>query len=140
MIIRIIPETELEKQNMKTLEHTGVREFMVFGNKKDPDGLLIDFHEWSGQYRYLIGGVHYFGEILNDERKNRLEMARNQESHSAVMGPRVPQGPQGPQAPSHPNLKVVSVDGEAVPDTGLPQTQEELTAKVEAIQDDIEKN
>jgi hypothetical protein len=76
MIIQVIPETEQEKLNMDVVEHRGVREFMVFGNKVNEEGLLIDFHEWAGGYRYLIGSLHYFANIVDEERKNRSNFAQ----------------------------------------------------------------
>ena len=91
MIIQIIPETEQEKLNMEIVEHRGVREFMVFGNRVSDDGMLIDFHEWAGGYRYLIGSLHYFANIVDEERKNRAEFAKtgSVKSASAVPAPEV---------------------------------------------------
>lgn len=79
MIVRIIPETELERQHVKEVEHTDVKEFFMFGNRLDSDGNLIDFYDWSGQYRYLIGGLEYFKEIVNDERRAREGTAASPE-------------------------------------------------------------
>jgi hypothetical protein len=76
MIIQVIPETEQEKLNMDIVEHRGVREFMVFGNKTDNDGMLVDFHEWQGGYRYLVGSLHYFANIVDEERKERADFAK----------------------------------------------------------------
>jgi hypothetical protein len=75
MIIQIIPETEQEKLTTDIIEHRGVREFMVFGNKVDNNDLLVDFHEWSGGYRYLVGSLHYFANVVDEERRSRAEFA-----------------------------------------------------------------
>lgn len=60
MIIKIIPETDMEKRRVKEVEHAGIKEFFMFGNKKENDGDLVDFHDWTGGYRYLIGSLEYF--------------------------------------------------------------------------------
>ena len=67
MIIKIIPETDMEKKRVKSVTHKGVKEFFIFGNKKEDDGDLIDFHDWSGGYRYLIGSMKYFDTIIESE-------------------------------------------------------------------------
>jgi len=69
MIIKIIPETDFEKQKYQEVEHTNIRSFFIFGNKKDKDGDLIDFHEWTGPYRYLEGSLYYFLTTISEERK-----------------------------------------------------------------------
>lgn len=118
MIVRIIPETEAEKQKMKTIEHQGVKEFMVFGNKKDADGYMVDFHEWSGRYRYLIGSLNFFQEVLHDERRERDASAREQETYKTIMANKAKpvQGQaqvinvpaeEVPQPPAVPTLKLV---------------------------------
>jgi len=76
MIVKMIPETEEEKQRyaskgLGSIEHTGVREFLIFGNKIDNEGDLADFHEWHGSFRYLMGGCNFFYEIINDKRKSQ---------------------------------------------------------------------
>jgi hypothetical protein len=75
MIIKLIPETEAEKMRFKgqeEIEHANVKEYFFVGNKMDADGSLVDFHEWNGAYRYLIGTVGYFYEIINDERRRGM--------------------------------------------------------------------
>ena len=74
MIIKIIPETEQEKKayaakGMDEAEHKGIREYMLFGNKIDEDGDLADFHEWHGSFRYLMGGLDFFYQTINDKRQ-----------------------------------------------------------------------
>ena len=71
MIIKIIPETEAEKAKIQEAEHYNVREFLIFGNKKDGDGELVDFHDWSGSYRYLLGSIYYFSNFIADEQNSK---------------------------------------------------------------------
>jgi len=104
MIVKIIPETDAEKQKMKPMEHTGVKEFMIFGNKKDSDGLVVDFHEWTGRYRYLIGSLSFFEEVLHDERRERDAQTREQESYKSIMNNKNRQG-INPSAPKTINIE-----------------------------------
>ena len=75
MIIRMSPENEEEKKKFvakfKTDEvvHTGVMDYFIFGNKIDADNEVVDFHEWKGGYRYLLGSLDYYYNIVNDERR-----------------------------------------------------------------------
>lgn len=75
MIIKLIPETDEERtrftENFQSVElvHSGIKEFFIFGNKLLADSQLIDFHEWSGNPRYLMGNLSYFYEVVNDERR-----------------------------------------------------------------------
>jgi len=77
MIIKLIPETDEERtrfvENFQSQElvHSGVKEFFIFGNKLLADSQLTDFHEWSGNPRYLIGNLSYFYEVVNDERRSK---------------------------------------------------------------------
>jgi len=121
MRIQIIPETEAEKQKIETLEHTGIREFMLFGKKVDSDGQAVDVHEWTGSYRYLIGSMAFFQEVLNDERRERNSDAREQETRKNLIGEQ--NTPQTAQHPA-PELKVIKVDGSGA-DT--PTIEEDLT-------------
>lgn len=78
MLVKLIPETEEEIQNyaakgVAEIEHAGVREFMMFGNKIDSDGDMADFHEWHGSYRYLMGSLNYFYEMINDKRRGGVD-------------------------------------------------------------------
>jgi len=82
MIIKLIPETEEEKanyasKNITEVIHSGVREYMLFGNRIDQDGDLEDFHEWHGSYRYMMGSLNYFYETINDKRR-ALELGPQQ--------------------------------------------------------------
>ena len=69
MIIKIMPENDIERQRIQAVEHTGVKEFFIFGNKKDKDGDLIDFHDWTGSYRYLEGSLYHFLTTITEEKK-----------------------------------------------------------------------
>ena len=106
MKIQIIPETEEEKQKIENIEHSGIKEFLLFGNKVDADGQGVDIHEWSGSYRYLIGSMEFFTEVLHDERRERNSMVKQEEVMKQLQ--------DEPQLAKFtpPNLKVVSVDQE----------------------------
>ncbi|MFA5312903.1 MAG: hypothetical protein WC375_06230 [Methanomassiliicoccales archaeon] len=71
MIIKIIPENDKEKAYISEVEHKNVKEFFIFGNKQDTDGDLLDFHDWHGSYRFLLGSLGYFTTIISDERRNK---------------------------------------------------------------------
>lgn len=77
MIIKLMPETDEERtrftENFQSSElvHSGVKEFFIFGNKLLADSQLTDFHEWSGNPRYLMGNLSYFYEVVNDERRSK---------------------------------------------------------------------
>jgi len=75
MIIKLIPETEEEKNRFREnfssdeIVHEGINEFFLFGNKLVNNVQLTDFHEWTGSPRYLMGNLRYFYEVVNDERR-----------------------------------------------------------------------
>jgi len=71
MIIKIIPETDFEKARVQAVTHNNVGEFFIFGSKKDVDGDLVDFHDWSGFYMGLIGKIHYYELQLIEEQRNK---------------------------------------------------------------------
>lgn len=76
MIIKMIPETNeeisrFESKGVTEVEHVGVREFCIFGNKIDAEGDLADFHEWHGSYRYLLGSLDFFYQTINDKRRDQ---------------------------------------------------------------------
>ena len=75
MKITITPETPAEKKAFKTVEHTDVKEYLLFGNEQDEEGAIIDFHDWKGSYRYLIGSLYYFMQTMKTElsEKNTQE-------------------------------------------------------------------
>ena len=72
MIIKLIPETDIEKAKHKEIEFTGVREFFLVGNRRDDDGYAVDFHEWEGSYKYLLTSLHWFYKVIEDERSEGL--------------------------------------------------------------------
>jgi len=68
MIITIMPENDIERAKMEGVTHTGVNEFFLFGNKKYNENELMDFHDWSGSYVYLVGKLNYFTGMLTGEQ------------------------------------------------------------------------
>lgn len=76
MIIKIIPETEAEKNRGKEVVLQGVKEYFICGNRLDEDSTLVDFHQWHGSHKYLIGSLHYFHEEINDQRSIDSEKKR----------------------------------------------------------------
>lgn len=103
MIIKIIPEKG--ETHIKAVEHHNVKEFLIFGNKKDGDGELIDFHDWSGQYRYLIGSLHYFKGLLNNE-----QTAKTNPVPQYSMPNIEPQGMIKHIASEQPNLQILNME------------------------------
>jgi len=69
MIIKVIPETDAEKARIAEVEHTGIKEFFIFGSKRDNDGEIIDFHDWSGQYPNLLKNLLYFTDQIKEEQR-----------------------------------------------------------------------
>jgi len=78
MIIKIIPENDIEKQRTPAVEHKGVKEFFMFGNKKDGDEDLMDFQDWFGNYKFLEGNLYYYLTTITEEKK-----AKSQQQHRA---------------------------------------------------------
>ena len=78
MIIKIIPEGDIEKRKIKAVEHKGVKEFFIFGNKKEEDGDLIDFHDWNAGFRYLIGSLSYFNTMIENEMTSKSKGDTNE--------------------------------------------------------------
>ena len=73
MIIKIIPETDMGKAKLKEVEHRGVKEFFMFGTETDEDDTLLDFHDWTGSFNYLIRYLCYFlHRIEVEERENKI--------------------------------------------------------------------
>jgi len=82
MIIKLIPETEQEKQRSSEVEIKNVREFFIMGNNVSDEGNYNEFHEWTGSYRYLMGTLQYYFEVINDERR---EAQNRRKMNSTVM-------------------------------------------------------
>jgi hypothetical protein len=107
MIVKIMPENEFEKQRMQEVEHTGVKEFFIFGNKRDKDEDPIDFHDWSGSYRYLEGSLYHFLTTITEEKK-----AKSQKTNEISLQP------QGQTKPSFikkgkmedANVKIINIE------------------------------
>ena len=87
MIIKIMPENDIERAKMKEVEHTGVKEFFIFGNKRDSESDLIDFHDWTGSYRYLVGSLYYFTGLLSDEHSGKSANSPTEINVRAVPAP-----------------------------------------------------
>lgn len=68
MIIKLIPETEQEKIKFTECQHEGVKDFFIFGSKKEEDGDNVSFHEWDGRYDFLIGSLFYHANYLSHEQ------------------------------------------------------------------------
>ena len=81
MIVKFIAETEAERKrfgNKTHIEHTDVKEYFVAGNKLDAEGSLIDFHEWNGAWRYLLGTLNYFYEVIYSDMRRSLRGTDNE--------------------------------------------------------------
>lgn len=86
MIIKIIPETDAEKAKLKKVEHHGVKEFLVFGLKRDEDGTNIEFHDWTGSFTYLIRSLCYFlHRVETEERDQKIARAERMEKTQGKM-------------------------------------------------------
>ena len=106
MIIKISPENEFEAQRIKEVEHTGVKEFFMFGNKKDKDQDLIDFHDWSGSYRYLEGSLYHFLTTVTEEKKTKSHNTNeiSIKPQGQIQSPFVKRG-----AVENPNAQIIDV-------------------------------
>ncbi len=87
MIIKIIPETDIEKQSMQKVEHTGVKEFLIFGSKQDKEDGLSDFHDWKGSYRYLEGSLYHFLTTITEEKKSKKGMQQRSNNEIDLIPP-----------------------------------------------------
>lgn len=85
MIIKLIPETEQEKLRSTEVEIRNVKEFFLMGNNVTDEGSLNEFHEWTGSYRYLMGTLQYYSEVINDERR----AAQSRRSMNSPVGPQL---------------------------------------------------
>lgn len=103
MIVRLIAETEAEQKRFggnDGVEHTGVKEYFMAGNRVDDDGMLVDFHEWNGAWKYLLGMLNYFYEVIYaDMRKSLRGAEESPPDHKAAKNnviPMVKKGMGGP--------------------------------------------
>ena len=115
MIIKIIPETEIEKAKIQETEHYNVKEFLIFGNKKDSDSELIDFHDWAGSYRYLLGSLYYFSNFLADEQNSKQSKETEIQLQPKVMASSPPQPQFIKKGKMEGPLEVVEVDSNKKP-------------------------
>jgi len=99
MIIKLIPETEQERLRSTEVEIRNINEFFLMGNNVTDEGDINEFHEWTGSYRYLMGTLQYYSEVINDER-------REAQSRRSMNSP----SPVGPQ------LRVVEAEVDEVDD------------------------
>jgi len=86
MIIHIIPENDEERAKAQEVEIKNVKEFFLFGSNVNEDGNRNEFHEWLGSYRYLLGTLTYYYEIINDERRD----AQSKRNFSPTLQPPIP--------------------------------------------------
>jgi len=84
MIIKLIPETKQERENMSEVVHEGVGSFFLCGIDRDEEGDASYFHDWHGEYRFLIGNLSYYLELIKDEmiKKGNIPPVRDFELNS----------------------------------------------------------
>ena len=126
MQIKLIPETDNEKLrfgDVSEVVHNGVNDYFIAGVKADEDNSSVDFHDWRGQYRFLLGSLQYFYEMINDER--RQQEARRAMQASKPNAPNAPQAPQGGSQKATPNLQVI---GNNVPEKSAKIVPAEIIA------------
>ena len=124
MIIKLIPETDMEKARLQEVEHSGVGEFFIFGNKRDNDGTLLDFHDWNGSYRYLIGSIYYFTQLLSDEQQIKMGQER---------------GPEISLQPQQPPLMLKNNEGKIEQVVKAEDLQKEIDQQKEAAEKESKK-
>jgi len=84
MKIKLIPETDAEisrykdenGEEIEEIVYENVKGHFISGFREDEDGDLVDFHEWHGSYRFLIGDLQYYYEVINDERRGKSNVMR----------------------------------------------------------------
>ena len=119
MIIKLIPETASEKERFTVTEHTGVNEFLIFGAKSDSDGHSVEFHDWTGSFRTLIGGCAFYEHVLVADQQKRIGSAGNMPP--VMMPPQAPVDgalpfPQPPEVPAVADGDVVELAPVEVPE------------------------
>ena len=68
MIVKLIPETEQEKEEIKSTEHKNVKEFFLVGVKIDVDGDSVDFHAWNGGHKFLLQNLSWYKTVIEDDK------------------------------------------------------------------------
>lgn len=89
MIVKLIPENDVEKSKMKTIEHKGVRNFFMFGIKKEQDGDMRDFHDWNGDFKFLIGNLRYFETVITNEQNYKMVKERELRDREITLNPQM---------------------------------------------------
>ena len=108
MRIKIISEGN---DGVESIEHEDVGEFFIFGNKKDEDGTIVNFHDWKGSFRYLIGSLYHFMKQVELERNQQVMNGANAEMR----------GQQGPRLEASRNLRLVQPDEDGEDNDGMPE-------------------
>jgi len=138
MIVKLIPETEEEKNRVQEVEHHNVREFFMFGSKKDADGEVVDFHDWVGGYRYLMGSLYYFLESIGEEQKARSANTTKKE----IVLPKPPLELMKKECAQEGPVEVIdtqNLQAEAPATPEIPQTEEEVVKALEEVADEGSK-
>jgi len=138
MIVKLIPETDEEKNRIQEVEHHNVKEFFMFGSKKDADGEVVDFHDWAGGYRYLMGSLYFFLETISDEQRTRSANTTRKE----IVLPTPPLELMKKEATQEGPVEVIDTDnlqeeGPATPE--IPQTEEEVVEALEEVANESPK-
>lgn len=108
MKVKIIPETEAEKAKFETKTYEGLKDFFFCGRSVDADNTAVEVHEWRGALSYLIGSLHYYGEIINDERRVKQVNDSNRRVQAQVN--REPVKMVRHSTPTESELQVVDTD------------------------------
>jgi hypothetical protein len=69
MIIKLIAENQAEVDRLNGNDETtysGVEDYFFFGKNESKE-----FHEWHGGYKFLIGNLAYYTQIVQDERTGK---------------------------------------------------------------------
>ncbi len=92
MIVKLIPENDIEKSRMRTVEHKGVKNLFMFGVKKEQDEELRDFHDWNGDFKFLLGNLHYFTAVITEEQNYKLSKEREAKNNEITLDPQLALG------------------------------------------------
>jgi len=134
MIIKVIPETDSEKARLKEVTHSHVNEFFMFGNKKDDDEDLVDFHDWTGSYRYLIGSLYYFTSTIETEEFSKKSSGTEIPLQIAAPQPKMMKFGDG-QKPFGPPQAEIDTDKSPIIEVEPTQGGNSLSAEEEVVAD-----
>jgi len=111
MIIKLIPENDIEKSRMRTVEHHGVKNLFMFGIKKEKDGDLKDFHDWNGDFKFLLSNLHYFTSIITEEQNYKIAKEREAKENEIALDPKMAlrSAPPMIKRGSQPDNKIVEI-------------------------------